>query len=161
MYTYDWLCICIPFARHHNPLLIRNRSWILTPVLYRTGILTLHKARILRKRPLEKTFLDFKKWVKSIQTVDSTAGTLIRIHLDVQGFLFLHRQVHPGSNTDGVCNDFITVIELILPYASYSLAWHHCWNSWPKNQFSSLPSFRTGSLGYKTARNNHAYSSCF
>jgi len=48
----------IPYARHHNPLLIRNRSWILT----------IHKARILRKKPLEKTFLNFKKWVKSIQT---------------------------------------------------------------------------------------------
>ena len=48
----------IPYARHHNPLLIRNRSWILT----------IHKARILRKKLLEKTFLDFKKWIKSIQT---------------------------------------------------------------------------------------------
>ena len=48
----------IPYARHHNPQLIRNRSWILT----------IHKTRILRKKPLEKTFLDFKKWVKSIQT---------------------------------------------------------------------------------------------
>ena len=48
----------VPYARHYNPLLIRNRSWILT----------IHKARILRKKPLEKTFLDIKKWVKSIQT---------------------------------------------------------------------------------------------
>ena len=48
----------IPYARHYNPLLIRNRSWILT----------IHKARILRKKPFEKTFLDFKKWVKSIQS---------------------------------------------------------------------------------------------
>ena len=45
-------------AHHYNPLLIRNRSWILT----------IHKARLLRKNPLEKTFLNFKKWVKSIQT---------------------------------------------------------------------------------------------
>ena len=50
--------IKLPYARHYNPLLIRNRSWILT----------IHKARILRKKPLEKAFLDFKKWVKSIQT---------------------------------------------------------------------------------------------
>ena len=42
--------IHIPYARHINPLLIRNRSWILT----------IHKARILRKKPLEKTFLDFQ-----------------------------------------------------------------------------------------------------
>ena len=40
----------ISYTRHHNPLLIRNRSWIL--------------ARILSKKPLEKMFLDFKKWVK-------------------------------------------------------------------------------------------------
>ena len=43
---------------HYNPLLIRNCFWILT----------VHKARILRKKPFEKTFLDFKKWVKNIQT---------------------------------------------------------------------------------------------
>ena len=48
----------ILYVRHHNPLLIWNHSWILT----------IHKARILRKKPLEKTFLDIKKWVKSIQT---------------------------------------------------------------------------------------------
>ena len=48
----------VPYARPYNPLLIRNRSWILTK----------HKARILRKKLLEKTFLDFKKWVKSVQT---------------------------------------------------------------------------------------------
>ena len=45
----------IPYARHYNPLLIRNRSWILT----------IHNARILRKKPLEKTFLDLKKEVKN------------------------------------------------------------------------------------------------
>ena len=31
-------------------------------------MLAIHKARILRKKPLEKVFLNFKKWVKSIQT---------------------------------------------------------------------------------------------
>ena len=46
------------YAYHYSPLLIRNRSWILT----------IHKARISRKKNLEKTFYDFKKWVKSIQT---------------------------------------------------------------------------------------------
>ena len=35
----------------------------------------MHKTRILRKKPLEKTFLDFKKWVKSIQT----AGIMARV----------------------------------------------------------------------------------
>ena len=48
----------ILYARHHNPLLIRNHSWILI----------IDKARILRKKPIEKTFLDFKKWIKSLQT---------------------------------------------------------------------------------------------
>ena len=46
----------VPYVRHHNPLLIRNRS------------LTIHNALSLRKKPLEKTFLDFKKWVKIKQT---------------------------------------------------------------------------------------------
>ena len=48
----------LPFAHHYNPFLIRNHS----------RILTIHKARILRKKLLEKTFLDLKKWVKSVQT---------------------------------------------------------------------------------------------
>ena len=37
-------------------------------IITRSWILTIHKARISRKKPLEKTFLDIKKWVKSIQT---------------------------------------------------------------------------------------------
>ena len=48
----------IPYTHHQNPLLIRNHSCILT----------IHKAGILRKKPLEKTSVDFRKWVKSIQT---------------------------------------------------------------------------------------------
>ena len=55
---------------HHNPLLIRNRSWILT----------IHKARILRKKPLEKTFLDFKKWVKSIQTAGYNCARMVDLN---------------------------------------------------------------------------------
>ena len=43
---------------HYNPLLIRNPSWILT----------IHKARMLRKKSYEKKIFDFKKWVISIQT---------------------------------------------------------------------------------------------
>ena len=35
-----------PYARHYNPLLISNRSWILT----------IHKARFFFKKPLEKRF---------------------------------------------------------------------------------------------------------
>ena len=47
--------------------MIRNRSWILT----------IHKARVLRKKPLEKTFLDFKKWVKSIKTAGCNGARTI------------------------------------------------------------------------------------
>jgi hypothetical protein len=47
------------YAPHYNPLLIRNRSWILT----------IHKAIILQKKLIEKSFLTFKKWVEKIQTV--------------------------------------------------------------------------------------------
>ena len=51
------------FQWHHNPVLIRNRFWILT--------------RISGKKPLEKTFLFFKKLVKSIQTAGyNGAGTV-------------------------------------------------------------------------------------
>ena len=61
----------IPYARNHNLLLNTNRS----------SILTIHKSRILRKKPLEKTFLDFKKWVKSIQTAGyNGARTVVREH---------------------------------------------------------------------------------
>ena len=45
-------------TRHYIFLLIRNRSWILI----------IHKARILRKKLLNKSFLTFKKWVEKIQT---------------------------------------------------------------------------------------------
>ena len=57
--TMSISCGChIPYARHYNPLLIRNRSWILT----------VHKVRILRKKLLKKCFWVFKNGVKSIQT---------------------------------------------------------------------------------------------
>ena len=49
------LYIYIPYARHYNPLLIWNRSWILT-------------VKILRKKLFKKIFLAFKNGVKSIQT---------------------------------------------------------------------------------------------
>ena len=44
--TWYILLFKIPYARHHNPLFIINRSWILT----------IHKARILWKKPLKKRF---------------------------------------------------------------------------------------------------------
>ena len=66
--TY-FILFYLPYARHHNPLLIRNRSWILT----------IHKGRILRKKPLEKRFLDFKKWVKSIQTAGYNGACTVSV----------------------------------------------------------------------------------
>ena len=51
--------IYILYARHYNPLLIRNHSWLLT----------MRKTRILRKKSPKKRFLDFKKWLKSIKTM--------------------------------------------------------------------------------------------
>ena len=52
--------MCVFSTKCHN---YRTRATIT-----RSWILTIHKVRILRKKPLEKTFLDFKKWFKSIQT---------------------------------------------------------------------------------------------
>ena len=52
-------CYGLNNARHNNPVLITNRS----------STLTIHKGRIFWKTLLEKTFLNFKKWVKNIQTV--------------------------------------------------------------------------------------------
>ena len=48
--TANWL----PHARHHNPFLIRNRSWILA----------IHKDRISPKNLLENKEMVFKKWEK-------------------------------------------------------------------------------------------------
>ena len=48
--------------------LVPNRIYRTRAIITRSWILTVHKARILRKKPLEKTFLNFKKWVKSIYT---------------------------------------------------------------------------------------------
>jgi hypothetical protein len=57
----------IPYTRHYNPLVIRNRSWILT----------IHKDRIFWKNLLEKTFLASKKWVKNIQTVGYNGASTV------------------------------------------------------------------------------------
>ena len=63
----------LPYARHHILLLIRNHSWILT----------IHKARMLRKKPLEKPFLDFKKWVKSIQTASYNGARTVIVTINL------------------------------------------------------------------------------
>ena len=49
LYTFRRLHLLqLPYAHHYNPLLIRNRSWILT--IYKTKV---HSA-----------WMNFKKWVK-------------------------------------------------------------------------------------------------
>ena len=52
-------------------------------------ILTIHKARILRKMPIEKTFSDFKKWVKSIQTAGYNGAHIVCICIFRHIFLIL------------------------------------------------------------------------
>jgi hypothetical protein len=64
------LGLYIPYARHYNPLLIWNLSWILT----------IHKVRILQKKLLKKPFLAFKNGVKSIQTAGyNGAHTVVKL----------------------------------------------------------------------------------
>ena len=59
----------IPYARHHNPLLIRNCSWILT----------IHKDRILWKNLLEIKEIVLKIGVKNTQTAGyNGARTLMK-----------------------------------------------------------------------------------
>ena len=77
------IAVFLPYPRHYNPLLIRNHSWILT----------IHKARILNKKPLEKTFLDSKKWVKRIQTAGYNGAHTV--------FIFFKKN-HNGNHIWGV-----------------------------------------------------------
>ena len=58
MYVYVGFTHC-----KNIKLIYRTRATIT-----RSWTLTIHKARILRKKTLEKTFLDFKKWLKSTYT---------------------------------------------------------------------------------------------
>ena len=65
----------------YNLLLIKNRSWILT----------IHKDRMSRKKPFEKTFLDFKKWVKNVQTAGyNGASTVPNIKYDLHHWVTHH-----------------------------------------------------------------------
>ena len=58
----------------NNPILIRNCSWILS----------IHKARI-KKTPFEKTCLDFKKWIKKIQTAGyDGARTVCKLKISIE-----------------------------------------------------------------------------
>ena len=56
-YASTKICMYVPYARHHIPLLFRNRTWILT----------VHKAKIFWKNLLENKEMVFKNGVKSIQ----------------------------------------------------------------------------------------------
>ena len=60
----------VPYARHHNLLLIINGSWILT----------VHKDRFSPKTLLENKEMDFKNGVKNIQ------ATVVYIVLQTMGW---------------------------------------------------------------------------
>ena len=60
----------LPYPRHHNPLLIRNRSWVLT----------IHKERILWKN-LETKEMVFKNGVKTIQAAGYNGARTIYVSL--------------------------------------------------------------------------------
>ena len=62
----------VPYARHHNPLLITNRSWILT----------IHKDKIFWKNLLENKEMVFKNRVKNIQAAA------------YNGFRTIHKSLH-------------------------------------------------------------------
>ena len=55
-------------------------------------MLTIRKARILRKKPLEKRYFGLKKWVKSVQTAGyNGAGTVYQVHTSKYSDLLLER----------------------------------------------------------------------
>ena len=59
-------CVSVESITYRTPAIITHSC-----------ILTIHKARILRKKPLEKTFLDIKKWVKIIQTAGYNGASTV------------------------------------------------------------------------------------
>ena len=67
--------VCQQYTGHYNPLLIRNRS----------GILTINKDIIFWKNLLEKTFLASKKWVKNIQTAGYNGACSVYCHVGNMG----------------------------------------------------------------------------
>ena len=83
-FSLDYDLLQLPYARYYNPLLIRNRSWILT----------IHKARILRKKLLKKLFLDFKKWVKNMQTAGYNGARTVFI-LVLANFICWYKKKNP------------------------------------------------------------------
>ena len=57
-YSYKLQSLHIPYSCHYNPLLITNRSWILT----------IRKDRVFWKKSLKNKEMDFKNGVKNVQT---------------------------------------------------------------------------------------------
>ena len=114
----------VPYARHHNPLLIRNRSWILT----------IHKSRILRKKPLEKTFLDFKKWVKRIQTAGYNGARMVFHFIKIVQCRTLYKiLLHIFNFQNKIPKDRSYFISLkahavyFWTHIRYFFALHFCW----------------------------------
>jgi hypothetical protein len=59
LWSKVFVCFYVPYAHHHNSLLIRNRSWILT----------VHNDKIFWKNLLENKEMVLKNGVKNIQAV--------------------------------------------------------------------------------------------
>ena len=80
------------------------------PPLVISPPLCIHKARILRKKPLEKTFLDFKKWVKNIQTAGYNGARTVDDLLVLKHY-FLKVRIIFKTTLFSLCN--------FLPYLGY------------------------------------------
>ena len=79
----------LPYARHHNPLLIRNRSWILT-------ILT---DRIFPKKLLENKEINFKNGVKNIQTAGYNGARKVDVNLKLRVLIKSGYYILPSPST--------------------------------------------------------------
>ena len=81
-------------------------------------MLTIHRARILRKKPLEKTFLEFKKWVKSIQTAGYNGTHMVHYCL-YNGKNIKHLTNNPPiQNEENLCQ---SVDQFVIEYSRYNL----------------------------------------
>ena len=104
-------------------LLIRNRS----------GILTIHKARILRKKLLEKSVLTFKEWVEKIQTAGYNGAR--RVHKS-------RKATYVTPNTTRNLVAVLSCLNILHTFFSFS---HYSVHTSYKS--SRKKSFFTGSFG--------------
>ena len=86
----------LPFARHHNPLLIRNRS----------RILTIHKGRIFWKKLLQNREIVFQNGVKRMQAAAyNDARTVFNLCMGHHYSKVVARQITFNSNS---CTEQVT-----------------------------------------------------